>query len=419
MKIRLLFVLILMRWSIGTMAQEKDSTAGGIVFMENQPWETVLQMAKEQNRLIFMDCYTVWCGPCKGLSQNVFPQKEVGDFFNANFVNAKYDMEKGDGKMLYEKYKAHIIGFPTLLLIDQDGNVVHQMAGYQEPDALIAGMKAGLEGKTLAAMEKKYEAGARDFETIRDYVAALRGAFKQEEIQKVMADYLPRIPVDSLLNKEMWDLVGTYVTDPYTDAYEFVLDHLDNYQYRLNVDRYQLESQLGRGMDNAVEEIIKITTSTANTDTLTMMAEKEKTLRAMLGRSIVRNFSTYYCKLEINDRRLKNDVDGMYQLFVFADRLNLLPYEGNFRRDAYLYIVEHAEDEKILNELLEKLLIVQAEEDKGENLLLKENYYHVISALYSRFGQEDKAAEAQKNYEQLKKAQEDEIKSWFMEEDEE
>ena len=57
--------------------------------------------------------------------------------------------------------------------------------------------------------------------------------------------------------------------------------------------------------------------------------------------------------------------------------------------------------------------------NKGENLLLKENYYHVISALYSRFGQEDKAAEAQKNYEQLKKAQEDEIKSWFMEEDEE
>ena len=220
-----------------------------------------------------------------------------------------------------------------------------------------------------------------------------------------------------MLNKEIWDLVGTYVTDPYTDAYEFVLDHLDKYQYRLKVDRYQLESQLGRAMDDAVDEIIKVTTSTTNADTLSMMAEKEKVLRAMLERSIVRNFSTYFCKLEINDRRLANDVDDMYQLFVFADRLNLLPYEGNFRRDAYLYIVEHSKDEKILNELLEKLLIVQAEEDKGENLLLKENYYHVISALYSRLGQEDKAAEAQKNYGQLEKAQEDKIKSWFMEEE--
>lgn len=50
----------------------------------------------------------------------------MGDFFNANFVNAKYDMEKGDGKMLREKYKEYIIGFPTLLLIDQNGNVVHR-----------------------------------------------------------------------------------------------------------------------------------------------------------------------------------------------------------------------------------------------------------------------------------------------------
>lgn len=95
----------------------------GIVFMDNKPWDEVLQEAKKQNRLIFMDCYTVWCGPCKGLSQDIFPQKQVGDFFNAHFVNVKYDMEKGDGKMLREKYKEYIIGFPTLLLIDSDGDV--------------------------------------------------------------------------------------------------------------------------------------------------------------------------------------------------------------------------------------------------------------------------------------------------------
>lgn len=83
----------------------------GIVFMDNKPWDEVLQEAKKQNRLIFMDCYTVWCGPCKGLSQDIFPQKQVGDFFNAHFVNVKYDMEKGDGKMLREKYKEYIIGF--------------------------------------------------------------------------------------------------------------------------------------------------------------------------------------------------------------------------------------------------------------------------------------------------------------------
>ena len=180
----------------------------GIEFMDNEPWSKVLQRAKEQSRLIFMDCYTVWCGPCKGLAQDVFPQKQVGDFFNAHFVNVKYDMEKGDGKMLREKYKEYIIGFPTLLLLDGDGNVVHQMAGYQKAENLIAGMKAGMEGKSLPALQKKYEAGARDFETVRDYVAALNGAFKRENIPTIISEFIATIPMEKLKDKEIWNLVG-------------------------------------------------------------------------------------------------------------------------------------------------------------------------------------------------------------------
>ena len=199
----------------------------GIEFMDNEPWSKVLQRAKEQNRLIFMDCYTVWCGPCKGLAQDVFPQKQVGDFFNAHFVNVKYDMEKGDGKMLREKYKEYIIGFPTLLLLDGDGNVVHQMAGYQKAENLIAGMKAGMEGKSLPALQKKYEAGARDFETIRDYVAALNGAFKRENIPTIISEFIATTPMEKLKDKEIWNLVGKYITNPYSEAYQYVFKEIE------------------------------------------------------------------------------------------------------------------------------------------------------------------------------------------------
>ena len=72
---RLLIICMLVVLGNGVFGQ-------GIEFMDNEPWSKVLQRAKEQNQLIFMDCYTVWCGPCKGLAQDVFPQKQVGDFFN-------------------------------------------------------------------------------------------------------------------------------------------------------------------------------------------------------------------------------------------------------------------------------------------------------------------------------------------------
>lgn len=65
----------------------------GIKF-EDITFNEALKKAKEQGKLIFMDCYTTWCGPCKMMSNQVFKQKQVGDFFNQNFVNLKVDMKR-------------------------------------------------------------------------------------------------------------------------------------------------------------------------------------------------------------------------------------------------------------------------------------------------------------------------------------
>ena len=42
-----------------------QSAGDGIRFIEGEKWENVLKMAQEQDKYIFMDCYTSWCGPCK------------------------------------------------------------------------------------------------------------------------------------------------------------------------------------------------------------------------------------------------------------------------------------------------------------------------------------------------------------------
>lgn len=62
-----------------------------------QSFAKTLEQAKKENKLIFLDAFASWCGPCKLLDKNVFPKKEVGDYFNANFLNLHIDMEKGEG----------------------------------------------------------------------------------------------------------------------------------------------------------------------------------------------------------------------------------------------------------------------------------------------------------------------------------
>ena len=53
-----------------------------------------LKAAKAENKTVFMDCYTSWCGPCKMMTNDIFPQEKVGKYMNENFVCVKYDMEK-------------------------------------------------------------------------------------------------------------------------------------------------------------------------------------------------------------------------------------------------------------------------------------------------------------------------------------
>jgi thioredoxin-related protein len=117
-KILTAFLIIL---SVLSFAQE------GIKF-ETSDFKTILAKAKKENKLIFLDAYTTWCGPCKLMAKNIFTLKSVGDHYNANFVNAKIDMEKGEGIDIAKKYDVKV--FPTYLFIDGNGELVHRTVGY-------------------------------------------------------------------------------------------------------------------------------------------------------------------------------------------------------------------------------------------------------------------------------------------------
>ncbi|GAB3930246.1 hypothetical protein GCM10028804_39730 [Larkinella terrae] len=116
-------------------AKSAVSTEPGIQFSEAS-WKAQLEKAKAENKLVFLDAYTSWCGPCKMLQKNVFTQPAVGEFFNKEFVNVKIDMEKGEGPELALQYPLE--GYPTLLFIDGDGKVVKKVLGYQSPEQLLA-----------------------------------------------------------------------------------------------------------------------------------------------------------------------------------------------------------------------------------------------------------------------------------------
>jgi thioredoxin-related protein len=106
----------------------------GIAFHKGT-WNEALQLAKKEGKPIFLDISASWCGPCKMLKSKTFPDSEVGEFYNANFINVAVDGEKGEGVDLAGKYK--IKGYPSLIYIDKNGQLIAQTAGYRNPKQLI------------------------------------------------------------------------------------------------------------------------------------------------------------------------------------------------------------------------------------------------------------------------------------------
>lgn len=113
-----------------------NGAEGGIEFFTGS-WPDALAKSGKNDKLIFLDAYAAWCGPCKLMAKNTFTEEEVGTFFNENFINVKMDMEKHEeGPRLSRKFQ--LTAYPSLYFIDKNEKVVHFALGYHKPNQLIA-----------------------------------------------------------------------------------------------------------------------------------------------------------------------------------------------------------------------------------------------------------------------------------------
>jgi len=151
-------------------------TGQGIEFFHGT-WEQVLEEAEATNKMIFVDAYAVWCGPCKKMTKNVFPKEDVGQFYNEHFINVKLDMERGEGLKFKKNYP--VKAFPTFFYIAPNGDNILSVTGYRQPkDFIEIGKKAVERYDPSTELAKKYEDGDRSFETVLGYVKGLNARGK-------------------------------------------------------------------------------------------------------------------------------------------------------------------------------------------------------------------------------------------------
>lgn len=139
-------IITLSSWGLlmGQNLSHEPNNPEGIQFFEGS-WDEALALAQKENKLIFLDVYATWCGPCKVLKAKTFPDAEAGRYFNEHFINVSLDGEKGDGIQLARQLK--VSAYPSLFMLNTKGEPIVYYAGYLKPEELIQLGKAGIENK--------------------------------------------------------------------------------------------------------------------------------------------------------------------------------------------------------------------------------------------------------------------------------
>ncbi|RYY27208.1 MAG: DUF255 domain-containing protein [Chitinophagaceae bacterium] len=159
------------------MTHKASGQESGIKFTEPTTWEEILSIAKKQHKNVFIDVFATWCVPCKEMDAQVFSRRDVGEYFNKNFVSFKVQMDstksdnarvqsfRRDSKQLAKKFA--IRGYPTYLFLNENGDLLYKGLGATGAMTFLSiGRAASDPNVSFESLRKEYQAGLKDYQKL-------------------------------------------------------------------------------------------------------------------------------------------------------------------------------------------------------------------------------------------------------------
>ena len=233
-------------WSVVCIMLLCTSMSGfsqGIEFFKGT-FNEALTKASNEGKLVFVDFYATWCGPCKQMAEKVFPDEELGKYMNEKFVCLQIDVEKeGWQKEVAEKYNVTVL--PTLVFFKLDSTVASRLAGAREKAELLNAAKVA-RGEELS-FEKLYDRAKskKDLADMQnllkqapEYVGGLQGMEAQKwivRVEKMYNEYVKAKRGPDFINKEDLAIVNRFNKKNVKDdaVMEFITKNLNTYLEKL------------------------------------------------------------------------------------------------------------------------------------------------------------------------------------------
>jgi len=137
-------------------------------FQTTNSWSQALNLAKKQRKMVFVDCYTTWCGPCKEMDETAFKDPGIKRFLDSAFISIRVQMDstKHDSKNIRAWYgvsrkmrqEYQVNEFPSFLFFSADGKIVHRWSGLlSSHDFLTVARDATQPQRQFYTKKRKFE----------------------------------------------------------------------------------------------------------------------------------------------------------------------------------------------------------------------------------------------------------------------
>ena len=187
-------------------------------------YEEAIAQANAEDKILFVDIYAVWCGPCRQLNENVFPDPVLGKYFNKHFVSIKVDGETEFGRQLMSQVGSN--AFPTLLFISPDRNLLKMIRGYHSAENLLAHAKGVVNPEDMPS-DKAMEEFANDptRENHRKLIEALLN--DNRNVMEASSEYYEAYPDLNLENNVDFIVFYLLEDDIESEMFQKFLENID------------------------------------------------------------------------------------------------------------------------------------------------------------------------------------------------
>lgn len=142
-----IFIALTLLGSLMVAFRPAPTTTEGIEWVD---MTTALERAEKENKPIFVDVYTDWCGWCKKMDKATFADATVVEYVNQNYIAVKLNAEKSD-EVLFQNQKLTnrqlavqkfgVRGYPTIVLVSKDAQDIQAKPGFKKPGAFLQMLK--------------------------------------------------------------------------------------------------------------------------------------------------------------------------------------------------------------------------------------------------------------------------------------